>query len=128
MGISDNLLDFYLAHAFELAFGVESRLPIEEELPTMRELKFDTDQNEDLMMCNLDTIDEIRANSQANIQRYKSPMSRYHDARVKPYSFILGDLVLRLAKVSNPDLVRGKFAPNCKGTYIVTEAFSSGSY
>ena len=47
--------------------GPPSDIPLEEEYLTVRELNFDADQNETLMLKNLDMLDETRARAQTNI-------------------------------------------------------------
>ena len=61
---------------FELAFGVEARLPVEIDHPTAREMYFQPVVNEKLMLEQLDDIQEIHADAQENILKAKQTMAR----------------------------------------------------
>ncbi|XP_050211411.1 uncharacterized protein LOC126661601 [Mercurialis annua] len=88
-----------------------------EELPKF----FDEAKNEEEQKLCLDLLEERREQAALRIEAYKQRMAKYHNKRVKPLSFQVGDLVLRRADIAKGNAGVGKLEPNWEGPYRVTE-------
>ncbi|KAG8474675.1 hypothetical protein CXB51_031129 [Gossypium anomalum] len=91
------------ATPFSLVYGMEAVLPVE-----------------------LNLIEEKRLRAICHGQMYQKRMIAAHDKKVRPREFHEGDLVLRKILPIQKDL-RGKWAPNWEGPYVVKKAFSGGA-
>ncbi|KAK2998279.1 hypothetical protein RJ639_022952 [Escallonia herrerae] len=113
---------------FNLAFGTEALIPVEIGLPSLRLLTYDPNMNDEALRCNLDLLDEQRDQAQLRLAAYQQCVARYHDRRIRPLAFRIGDLVLRRVEASNPRDAIGKLSPNWEGPYRVTKYGGPGSY
>ena len=77
---------------------------------------------------NLDLIDEVRADAEHRVAKYKNLMARQHDAMVRPRRFDIGDLVLRKVFLATKNPAHGKLGPNWEGPYKVINCKRQGSY
>jgi hypothetical protein len=68
-------------------------------------------------------LDEARDVALARATQYQQSMRNYHSTRVRPRSFVVGDLVLRL-KQDGHDKLESPWV----GPYIVTEVIPGGAY
>jgi hypothetical protein len=59
----------------------------------------------------------------ARATQYQQSLWNYHSSRVRPWSFIVGDLVLWLKQAGH-----GKLESPWVGPYIVTEVIPGGAY
>ncbi|CAA0843118.1 Unknown protein, partial [Striga hermonthica] len=59
---------------FSLAYGMEALLLVEIELSSQRSSTYDSEQNEDLMMAALDTIEVLRGRATIRVETYKQRM------------------------------------------------------
>src|SRR4051812_24594243 len=71
----------------------------------------------------VDTLDEARDIAATRSAVYQQSLRNYHSRRLRPRSFVEGDLVLRL-KQERPK----KFESPWEGPYIVTEVILGGAY
>src|SRR4051812_23216291 len=71
----------------------------------------------------VDTLDEARDIAAARSAVYQQNLRNYHSRRLRPRSFVEGDLVLRL-KQERPK----KFESPWEGPYIVTKVIPGGAY
>jgi hypothetical protein len=71
----------------------------------------------------IDGIDEARDVALARAMQYQQSLRNYHSSRVRPRSFVVGDLVVRLKQDGH-----GKLESPCVGPYIVTEVIRGGAY
>ena len=55
-------------------------------------------------------------------------MACYHNTKIKPRQFSIGDLVLRKVILATKDPTLGKLGPNWEGPYRVIEVYRHGSY
>ena len=85
-------------------------------------------ENTNLMIKDLDTVDELRESAAIRITSYQRRLANFYNKRVKPRTFQQGNLVLRRAFENTADSNAGKFQPNWEGPYLVTRAGESGSY
>ena len=58
----------------------------------------------------------------------KGMVARRSNAKVKPRSFIRGDLVWRKTNEARKKSAQGKLAPNWEGPFRVTESLQNGAY
>ena len=77
---------------------------------------------------NLYLIDEVRADAEHRVAKYKNLMTRQYDAMVKPRRFNIGDLVLRKVSLATKNSAHGKLGPNWEGPYRVINCKKQGSY
>ncbi|KAK3027684.1 hypothetical protein RJ639_041394 [Escallonia herrerae] len=113
---------------FNLAFGTEALIPVEIGLPYLCLLTYDPNMNDEALRCNLDLLDEQRDRAQLRLAAYQQRVARYHDRRIRPLAFCIGDLVLRRVAASNPHDAIGKLSPNWEGPYRVTKYGGPRSY
>jgi hypothetical protein len=71
----------------------------------------------------VDALDEARDNALERAAQYQQSLRNYHSSRVRPRSFVMGDLVFRLRQDSH-----GKLESPWVGPYIVTEVIPGGAY
>ncbi|GKV46142.1 hypothetical protein SLEP1_g53149 [Rubroshorea leprosula] len=117
------------ATPYSLVYGMEATLPIELEIPSMRILSELGIEEEDLIQKRVDhlnLLDEKRLAALCHSQCYQRRMATAYNKKLKPRVFHQGDLILRKIMPNEKDL-RGKFAPNYEGPYVVKEAFSGGA-
>ncbi|KAK3039898.1 hypothetical protein RJ639_028291 [Escallonia herrerae] len=81
-------------------------------LPSLRLLTYEPNMNDEALRCNLDLLDEQRDQAQLRKAAYQQRVARYHDRRIRPLTFRIGDLVLRRVEASNPRDAIGKLSPN----------------
>ncbi|XP_077232286.1 uncharacterized protein LOC143868293 [Tasmannia lanceolata] len=112
---------------FNLTFGTEAIIPIDIGVPSPRVTCFNERLNEGRLHANLDLLEEVREESQIRSAAYKQRVSRYHDTKIHPREYRVGDLVLRRAAVSQP-IKAGKLSPTWEGPYKVVEVIRPGSY
>ncbi|XP_050217456.1 uncharacterized protein LOC126668296 [Mercurialis annua] len=113
---------------FSLTYGCEAMIPVEIGMPTLRVQFFDEAKNEEEQKLCLDLLEERREQAALRIEAYKQRMAKYHNKRVKPLSFQVGDLVLRRADIAKGNAGVGKLEPNWEGPYRVTEVGRVGAY
>jgi hypothetical protein len=70
-----------------------------------------------------DALDEARDKALERATQYQQILQNYHSSRVRPRSFVVGDLVLRLRQDSH-----GKLESPWVGPYIITEVIPGGAY
>ena len=112
---------------YSLAYGMEAVLPIEVEIPSLRilrEVELEEVEWVKDRCVQLNLIDEHRLQAMHHAQCYYKQMARLYQKRVRPRSFVPGDLVLRAIHL--PDS-RGKFRPNWRGPFIIQRVFSGGA-
>ena len=106
---------------------MEAVIPTEIGLPTVRTVMPDP-TNEEYMIRELDTSDELREAATIRMASYQHRLVNSYNNRVKPRMFQPGDLVLRKVFENTADPTAGKFQPNWEGPYVVRRLGESGSY
>ena len=96
---------------FVLTYGMEDVIPTEIGLPTVRTATSDS-SNEESMIRELDTGDELREAAAIRMLPYQRRLANSYNKRVKPRMFLSGDLVLRKVFENTADPTVGKFQPN----------------
>jgi hypothetical protein len=77
---------------------------------------YDEVTSTEALQNNVDALDEARDKA---LER----ATQYHSSRVRPWSFVVGDLVLRL-KLDSHDKLESPWV----GPYIITEVIPGGAY
>ena len=113
---------------FRLAFGSEAVLPIELELPNIRVQSYDEMIDQVGLNAQLDAMEETHDLVRTRIAGYQQRAARYYNKRVKPKTFIPGDLVSRKLEATGSAKGRGKLAPNWEDPVQVAEALGNGAY
>ncbi|XP_071687933.1 uncharacterized protein [Rutidosis leptorrhynchoides] len=110
---------------FSLAYGTEAVLPAEIQVLSNRTTN--TEHNKENLRINLDLVEERREAALIREASYKKTIEKYYNKKVKRTTFKVGDYVLRLNSTSKVEY-EGKLGANWEGPYVVSEAFSNGSY
>jgi transposase InsO family protein len=108
---------------FFLVHGAEAVLPVEitHESPRVRE--YDEETSQKALEDDVDAVDEARDAVLSRVSAYQQNLRNYHNRRLRPRSFEVGDLVLRLKQESHE-----KLESPWVGPYIVTEVIPGGAY
>ncbi|RVW24127.1 Gypsy retrotransposon integrase-like protein 1 [Vitis vinifera] len=113
---------------FALAYGMETIIPTEIGLPTVRTDAAKQDDANAELGRNLDWTDEVRESAAIRMADYQQRASAHYNRKVKPRSFKNGTLVLRKVFENTAEVGAGKFQVNWEGPYIVSKASESGAY
>ncbi|XP_071900956.1 uncharacterized protein [Coffea arabica] len=109
------------ATPYSLMYGMEAVLPAEVEIPSLRILMEAKLEEADWIKQRheqLTSIDERRFNAICHGQCYQKRVARAYSKKVHRRVFEEGDKVLKRI-LSMQDEVKGKFAPNWQGPFIV---------
>ncbi|VFQ73257.1 unnamed protein product [Cuscuta campestris] len=112
---------------FVLTYGCEARLPIEAKIMTFREKIYEEKGNEEDHLAELNLLEERRMVAEAKMIEYQQAAKAYHDNKVGPRYFQVGDEVLRRREASKPG-DGGKLAKKWEGPYRVKAILRPGTY
>ncbi|VFQ83083.1 unnamed protein product [Cuscuta campestris] len=112
---------------FVLTYGCEARLPIEAKIMTFREKVYEEKGNEEDHLAELNLLEERRMVAEAKMIEYQQAAKAYHDNKVGPRYFQVGDEVLRRREASKPG-DGGKLAKKWEGPYRVAAILRPGTY
>ncbi|VFQ87045.1 unnamed protein product [Cuscuta campestris] len=112
---------------FVLTYGCEARLPIEAKIMTFREKVYEEKGNEENHLAELNLLEERRMVAEAKMTEYQQAAKAYHDNKVGPHYFQVGDEVLRRREASKPG-DGGKLVKKWEGPYRVTAILRPGTY
>jgi hypothetical protein len=98
-------------------------LPVKITREAPRIAAYDDATSTEALQDDIDALDEARDVALARATQYQQNLRNYHSSRVRPRSFMVGDLVLRLKQDSH-----GKLESPWVGPYIVTEVIRGGAY
>ena len=76
-------------------FGTEVVIPVEVELPSYRIDNYTEQENDVALLENLDFLEEKCDQATIRSAAQKHLVAKDYNARVRPYSFLSDDLVLR---------------------------------
>ena len=96
---------------FALTYGMEVVILTEIGLPTVFTATLDS-ANEESMIRELDTSDELREAATIRMVSYQRRLANSYNKRVKPRMFLPGELVLCKVFENTADPTAGKFQPN----------------
>ena len=113
---------------FALAFGTEAVAPVEVGLESPRIELATVEHNDEALRLNLDILDEKREQVLRRTEDYQRKTTRYYNQKVKPRSYLLGDLVLKKLLPTRKNPVHGKLGPNWEGPYIISRVIRPGNY
>ena len=108
---------------FFLVHGAEAVLPIEIEHDSPRVTEYDEETSRKAREDDMDALDEARDEVLSRVTKYQQDLKNYHSRRLRPRSFQVGDLVLRLNQKSTEKLESPWLGP-----YVVTEVIDGGAY
>jgi hypothetical protein len=98
-------------------------LPVEITHEAPRIATYDESTSNEELQDDVDALDEARDVALARSTQYQQNLRNYHNTRVRPRSFVVGDLVLRLKHDGH-----GKLESPWLGPYIVIEIIPGGAY
>jgi hypothetical protein len=98
-------------------------LSVEITHEALRIAAYDETTSTKVLQDDIDALDEARDVALARATQYQQNPQNYHSSRVRPRSFMVGDLVLRLKQDGH-----GKLESPWVGPYIVTEVIPGGAY
>jgi hypothetical protein len=108
---------------FFLVHGAEAVLPVEITHEAPRIAAYDETTSTEALQDDIDALDEARDVALARATQYQQNLRNYHSSQVRPRSFMVGDLVLRLNQDGH-----GKLESPWVGPYIATEVIPGGAY
>ena len=113
---------------FALAFGTEVVAPVEVGIKSPTIELASEEHNDEALRLNLELLDEKREQVQRRTEEYQRKTTRYYNKKVKPRSYMPGDLVLKklLPAMKNP--VHGKLGHNWEGPYIISRVVKPDNY
>jgi hypothetical protein len=114
---------------FKLVHSVESILPIECEIPSLKLVVTLLPDTSDLERCllHLESLDEHRRDTYTTIEENKRCVKVQYDKSVYPWLYVEGDLVLLYDQAKEPPGAR-KFKPMWHGPYILRRVLEKGAY
>ena len=86
------------------------------------------EHNDEALRLNLDLLDEKREQVLRRTEEYQRKTTKYYNQRVKPKSYMPGDLVLKKLLPARKNPAHGKLGPNWEGPYIVSRVIRLGNY
>ena len=101
-------------------FGTEAVAPIEVGLKSLRIELAAVEHNDKALRLNLDLLGEKREQVLRCTEDYQMKTARYYNQKVKPRSYMPGDLVLKKLLPARKNPVHGKLGPNWEGPYIIS--------
>ena len=102
---------------FALAFGTEAVAPVEVGIKSPRIELASEEHNDEALRLNLELLDEKREQVQRRTEEYQKKTARYYNQKVKPRSYIPGDLVLKKLLPVRKNPAHGKLGPKWEGPY-----------
>ena len=85
------------------------------------------EHNDEALRLNLDLLDEKREQVLRRTEDYQRKMARYYNKKVKPRSYMPGDLVLKKLLPARKNPTHGKLGSNWEGPYIVSRVVRPGN-
>ena len=113
---------------FALAFSIEAVAPNEVGLKSPRVEFASAEHNEESFHLNLDLLEEKREQALKCAKDYQRKTARYYDRKVRPNSFKLDNLMLKILLPIRKDPTHGKLGPNWEGPYIVSRIIRPSNY
>jgi hypothetical protein len=98
-------------------------LPIEIEHNSPRVAEYEEEASQKAWEDDVDAIDEARDMVLSRVSAYQQNLKNYDSRRLRPRSFEVGDLVLRLKQDGHEKLESPWLGP-----YIITEVILGGAY
>ncbi|XP_070006772.1 uncharacterized protein [Nicotiana sylvestris] len=118
------------ATPYLMVYGTEAVIPVEVEIPSLRiifEVGVEDSEWVIIHLEQLTLIDEKRMAVVCHGQLYQQIMSCAYNKKVGPRNFEVRQLVLRRILPHHKE-AKIKFAPNCKGPYIIRKLLPKGEF
>ena len=112
---------------FALAFGTEAVAPVEVRIKSPKIKLASVEHNDEALRLNLELLDEKREQVQRRTEDYKRKTTRYYNKKVKPMSYMPGDIVLKKLLLARKNPAHGKLGPNWEGPYIIFRVVIPGN-
>ena len=112
-----NSRDSFLVH------GAKAMLPVEIAHDSPRVAEYDEEASQRALKDDVDALYEARDVVLSRVSAYQQNLKNYHSRWLRPRSFEVGDLVLRLKQDGHEKLESPWLGP-----YIVTEVILGGAY
>ncbi|TMX02711.1 hypothetical protein EJD97_020242, partial [Solanum chilense] len=117
---------------YSLAFVVETVLPLECQIPSLRlaiQEGLTEEENARLCLDKLEALDEKRLEAQQNLKYYQARLSRTFNKKVRLRCFQVGVQVLAVRIFIITSHKSGeKFTSKWNGPYVVQETYPNGAY
>ena len=117
---------------FALTFSTEAVAPVEIGLKSPRIELAVVEHNDEALRLNLDLLDEKHEQVLKHTEDYQRKTTRYYNQKVKPRSYMPGDLVLKnycqQGRIPRKNPAHGKLGPNWEGPYIISRVVRPGNY
>ena len=111
-----------------LAFGTEAVALVEVGIKSPRIELASVEHNDEALRLNLELLDEKHEKVLRRTEGYQRKTARYYNQKVKPRSYMLGDLVLKKLLPARKNPAHVKLGPNWEGPYIVSRVIRPGNY
>ena len=85
------------------------------------------EHNDEALRLNLDHLDKKREQVLRRTEDYQRKTARYYNQKVKPRSYMPGDLVLKKLLPTRKNPAHGKLGPNWEGPYIISRVIRLGN-
>ena len=86
------------------------------------------EHNDEALCLNLDLLDEKCEQVLRRTEDYQRKTTRYYNQKVKPKSYMPGDLVLKKLLPTRKNPAHGKLGLNWEGPYIISRVVRLGNY
>ena len=86
------------------------------------------EHNDEALRLNLELLDEKRKQVLRRTEDYQRKTARYYNQKVKPRSYMPGDLVLKKLLPARKNPAHRKLGPNWEGPYIISRVVRPGNY
>ena len=108
---------------FRLTYGIETVIPIEVGITSIRRAAFSEKGNDNKLRLNLDCLDKVRDKASSRMAKYQQKIMEYYNKRVKLRQLDIGDLVLCKVTPATKNPTQGKLGPTWEGPYRVVHYF-----
>ena len=86
------------------------------------------EHNDETLRLNLDLLDEKCEQVLRRTEDYQRKTTRYYNQKVKPRSYMPGDLVFKKLLPARKNPAHEKLGPNWEGPYIISRVVRPGNY